>query len=180
MVREDKIRRSVESVQSWERPGVESCYVQKMLMTRTKLATALVATFVATTALHAQSLAGVAKKTEDERTKTEPAKVITNADLKPGPEVSTEPSTFTPTKDNIFVCKARSLKALFKAVDSEHRGNLTEQFANLKLRDDPDLAAAAKADSASCEKGSYIGAMEKALKAEADDVERLRGLLKGK
>ena len=70
------------------------------------------------------------------------------------------------------------MKALFKAVDVEHHGYFTEQFASLKLRDDPALAKAARADSDSCAKGSYIGAMEKALKAEADEVDRLKGVLK--
>jgi len=97
----------------------------------------------------------------------------------PAPVVPPPPDRFTPTKDNIFVCKARSMKALFRAVDAEHNGYFTEQFASVRLRDNPDLAAAARADAATCEKGSYIGAMEKALKAEAAESARLQGLLKG-
>ena len=65
-----------------------------------------------------------------------------------------------------------------EAVSAEHNGYFTQQFSSYKLRDNPDLAAAAKADAASCEKGTYIAAMEKALKAEADESARLQGLLK--
>ena len=52
-------------------------------MSRVLLSTVLVATFTATAALHAQSLADVAKKTDEERAKAAnaPAKVYTNKDL---------------------------------------------------------------------------------------------------
>jgi len=59
----------VESVQRYARSAADSCYAeQEMFMTRALLATALVATFT-TTALHAQSLADVAKKAEEQRAK---------------------------------------------------------------------------------------------------------------
>ena len=56
------------------------------------------------------------------------------------------PDKFEPTNDNVFVCKAKSLTALFNAVDAEHHGYFTQQFAAQTLRDNPDLATAAKAD----------------------------------
>jgi hypothetical protein len=40
------------------------------------------------------------------------------------------------------------------------------------------MAKAAQADADSCTKGSYIGAMEKALKAEAAEVDRLKRFLR--
>jgi hypothetical protein len=54
-----------------------------MSLSRALLATILVANFTATAALHAQSLADVAKKTAEERAKAAnaPAKVYTNEDL---------------------------------------------------------------------------------------------------
>jgi len=121
-----------------------------------------------------RSLNDVTKKTEEHREKANQDRASAAAanDAEAGAG-----NTFSPTADNIFVCKARSVKALFKAVDAEHHGHFTSQFANLKLRDNPALAAAAKTDAAGCEKGTYLGAMEQALKAEADESARLQGLL---
>lgn len=143
-----------------------------------KLGLLLVALLVPAT-LSAQSLAEVAKKAEEERG-TKPtinsSKVYTNKDL--GPSGAAQPDKFEPTPDNVFVCKARSMKALFAAVDKEHNGFFTERFANLKLRDDPALREAATADRDNCEKGRYVGAMAAALKAQAEEAERLQELLK--
>ena len=95
-------------------------------------------------------------------------------------ELPTPDDTFAPNPDAIFICTARSIRWLFAAVDAEHHGYFTEVFANQKLRENPALVAAAKADAASCDKGRYIGAMYKALRAEEAEAERLKGLLKGK
>jgi hypothetical protein len=89
----------------------------------------------------------------------------------------TPPNTFALTADAIFVCVARSIKALDTAVDREHHGYLTAQFASIKLRENASLRAAQAADVASCDKGSFVGAMERALQAEADESKRLQGLL---
>jgi hypothetical protein len=67
---------------------------------------------------------------------------------------STEPDIFNPTPDNVFVSKTRSIKALFDAMSAVHNGYFTEQFSNIKLRDNPALATAAKTDAASCDKGA--------------------------
>ena len=102
--------------------------------------------------------------------------VFTNADVTASAEGVSD--AFTPTADNIFVCKSRSIKALFTVVSAEQNGYFTQQFASFKLRDNPDLAVAAKADATSCDAGTYIGAMEKALKAAAVESARLQELLK--
>ena len=77
----------------------------------------------------------------------------------------------------MFVCKARSVNWLYKAMEVEHHGVLTAEWVDITLRRDETLADAAKADAESCEKGSYIGAMEKALKAQADESARVGKLL---
>jgi len=94
------------------------------------------------------------------------------------PTSVTAPTPGTSTADAVFVCKARSVKALFTVVNAEHHGYFTQTFAGQKLRDNPALATAAKTDAAGCEAGTYPGAMEKALKAEAVEQARLQALLK--
>jgi hypothetical protein len=142
----------------------------------------------------AQSLGDVAKKAAEERAQPKPtadtpatttrppaktsgAKVYTNDDLPAGE--SSQADSFTPTKDAVFVCKARSMKALFKAVEAEHHGVLAAEWADITLRKDKTLADAAKMDADSCEAGTYSRAMEKALKAKAEETARLGKLLQG-
>jgi len=128
----------------------------------------------------AQSLATAAAeaaKTPHAWPSPDPAREL-HAPASVSPDLPVPATPGTSTADAVFVCKARSVKALFTVVNAEHHGYFTQTFAGQKLRDNPALATAAKTDAAGCEAGTYPGAMEKALKAEAVEQARLQALLK--